>query len=261
MNLYKYIEANDLNLSKNESRIRQYLLENYDTDFSTKKISQDLYMSPSTVSRYLKKIRYESIYKLNADKILDDQNYQELFANIVATKQELLERTIGLNSIDQIREFAYEIDKAKTIYIYGMGYSSLEGKNLQLRLSRIGYRVILLYNRHDMMMLSSSKEMKDSVCLFISQTGETRELIQIANFLKNYKVEKLLITNNRKSSLAKMCDQILIVPKIESGYKIEIIFSEITVNLLLDLIYAVLLMENYEKSIELYMKTCKFLKK
>lgn len=261
MNLYSYIEHNVEGLSKNELRVREYLLNNYHKEFKTTQISNDLFISASTVSRYLKKINYKSIYQLNADKKLDNEDYSKVFERILQMKTELLSKTAEINSVKAVKEFTDILTKVKTIYIYGLGYSSMEGRNLQLRLSRIGYRVILLYNRHDMMMLSSSKEMKNSVCLFISQTGETEELIQTSIFLKEYDVKKLLLTNNPHSTLAKECDHQLLVPKIYSGYLMEIIFSEVTISLLLDFIYAIILLDNYDDSIKVYNKTKLFLKK
>lgn len=257
--LYLYIKENAMNLSKNETLIREYILSHYGQTLSTKIISEALFIALSSVNRYLKKIKYQSIYQFNHDYKKDGNNYRNTFKEIIKFKHQLLDETFACNSDEEIVNFAKIITKARTIYIYGLGYSAYEGRNLQLRLSRIGYHAVLLNNRHDIIMQSSSKEMKDSVCIFISQTGETKELLDICQILSPYNTKRVLITNNVQSKLAKQCDKVLQVPKIYSGYLIETVFSEVCVNLLFDLLYSVILIDNYEEQIVLYNKTKFFL--
>lgn len=258
--LYLYIKENTMNLSKNEILIRKYILNHYGEALSTKIISEALFIAPSSVNRYLKKIKYQSIYQFNHDYKMEGNNYCETFKEIVKFKHHLLDETFACNKEEDIVNFAKVIVQARTIYIYGLGYSAYEGRNLQLRLSRIGYHAVLLNNRHDIIMQSTSKEMKDSVCIFISQTGETKELLDICQILNPYNTKRVLITNDTHSQLASQCDQVLEVPKIYSGYLLETIFSEVCVNLLFDLLYSVVLLDNYEEQLVLYNKTKQFFK-
>lgn len=251
----KYLQSYDFNLSKNEKLVKNYLIKSNEQQISSKKLSKKLFISQSTVSRYLKKIRYKSLKEFNADLIIQNQDLTTNFDDIVNTKISLIKATNQISQQEKFIKIAKQISNARLIYIYGVGYSEIAGRNLQLRLSRIGFNVILLNNRHDIILQSAAKQMNDVVCLFISQTGETHELIEICLFIQKYNVKSYVITNNEHSPMAKMVDEFLLVPKIYIGYKIETIFSEVTVSVILDQLYYTIIDSNYNQCITNYRQT------
>ncbi len=259
--IYEYVKNNKVKLSSNEEKIKQYMLENFDKCNKTSEIAKEIYIAPSGVSRFLKKIKYKNIKHYNKDKKLEEEGIEKILEDIYLEKKKILKETFEMNSIKEIIDFSIVLSQAKIIYLYGLGYSRIEAQNIQLRLSRIGYKIILIKSRHDFIIKGGSHLINSSVFLFLSQTGETKEIIDILDFIKDNNIQTLTITNNRNSTISKFSKKTLLVPKIYSGYKIESIFSEVATALIFDLIYMVILYEDYSNSYKNYQKSIEFLNK
>lgn len=57
----------------------------------------------------------------------------------------------------------------------------------------------------------------DDIVIMMSNSGETKELNDIANYCKRFNVMLILITMNEKSSLAKNCNYLLNIPKVSEA--------------------------------------------
>lgn len=104
--------------------------------------------------------------------------------------------------------YAAEIIKKRqgNIIIIGIGKSGFAGQKIAATLTSLGQRAFFLHPieavHGDVGMLS-----KDDVILAISFSGESKEIVNIATYIKSlFNVPVVSLTNNKKSLLAKLSD-------------------------------------------------------
>ncbi len=247
--------------SSNDHLIREYLLENWDSDEKVLDISKNAYVSPASISRYIKKTRLSSYKnflrqkKLSRDYLIDEIDYNKVFAEITKEKQKLISDT--LNGIDkkQLIESCIEVERAECVYIIGMGYSRNQAEAMCMRLNRIGKKATFIENLQELPFVNEKKDFENCVCIAISQTGDSSSVNKVCNFFISNHVQVVGICCEGKSPMHKLCKYVLQIPKIYSGMYLEAIYSEVTVSATLDYIYTYVLFSNYEKSIKNYNKT------
>lgn len=104
------------------------------------------------------------------------------------------------------------MQKAKgKIIITGMGKSGHIGKKIAASLASTGTPSFFVHpaeaSHGDLGMIS-----EDDVVLAISNSGESKELIDILNYCKRFGINLIAITKNPESSLAKAADIVLQIP-------------------------------------------------
>jgi arabinose-5-phosphate isomerase len=97
--------------------------------------------------------------------------------------------------------------KSRTIVI-GMGKSGLIGRKIAATLASCGTPAIFIHpaeaGHGDLGMI-----LKDDVILAISYSGETREIVDLLNFIKRIGVKLITITGNKHSRLGRYSDVVL----------------------------------------------------
>lgn len=97
--------------------------------------------------------------------------------------------------------------KARVI-VTGMGKSGLVGRKITSTLASCGTPALFIHpaeaGHGDLGMIH-----KDDVLIAISYSGETREIIQLLEFIKRIGIKLIAITGNKRSTLAKFSDVVL----------------------------------------------------
>jgi len=100
--------------------------------------------------------------------------------------------------------------KGKVI-VTGMGKSGLIGKKIAASLASTGTPSFFVHpaeaSHGDLGMITD-----DDVVIAISNSGESRELIDILNYCKRFGIKLIAITKNQDSSLGKAGDVVLLLP-------------------------------------------------
>ncbi|MDR2976592.1 MAG: 6-phospho-3-hexuloisomerase [Streptococcaceae bacterium] len=108
------------------------------------------------------------------------------------------------------------LNSGRRIFILGEGRSGLQGKAFAMRLMHIGFNVFVIGET-----ITPSVQTGD-VLVAISGSGTTSTTIELAEKAKKAGIKILGITSERKSPLAEMANEILIIPgatKTGSGIK------------------------------------------
>lgn len=242
----------------NDRLIKEYLLANWDSDEKILEISKNAYVSPASISRYIKKMRlatYKNFLrqkKLSRKSFAGEIDYEVAFKDIVKLKQNILDETVSLVDKESLIASCSEISSAECVYMVGMGYSRIHAEAMCMRLNRIGKKAIIIENLQELPFVNEQKNLENCVCISVSQTGSTSSVNKICNFFKSNNVPIIGICSIVNSPMGELCEYVLETPKIKSGMYLEAIYSEVTVGAILDFIYTHILFSDYEKSLKNY---------
>lgn len=211
-------------LTKTEQKIAHYVINN-----PTKVISmsvQELVSAIPTSSASI--VRFAKIFcpngfadfklRLSAESELNQKIYDELDPkdSIDDLKDKLSFRInqtlIRTNSILDDTSLAKAIkilNQKETIVSFGIGASHLVAEDFQQKFFRIGKTVITNNDIHVIATILLAKKQQAAV-LIVSNSGETKEAINLARLAKQNKIPIIVLTHKNESVLAKMSDVVLI---------------------------------------------------
>ncbi len=122
---------------------------------------------------------------------------------------EELKHSLDADSLTQALDFMQ--NSKGRIIITGMGKSGHIGKKIAASLASTGTPSFFVHpaeaSHGDLGMIT-----EDDVVIAISNSGESRELIDILNYCKRFGIILIAITKNPESSLAKAGDVVLVLP-------------------------------------------------
>ncbi len=122
---------------------------------------------------------------------------------------EELKHSLDADSLTQALDFMQ--NSKGRIIITGMGKSGHIGKKIAASLASTGTPSFFVHpaeaSHGDLGMIT-----EDDVVIAISNSGESRELIDILNYCKRFGITLIAITKNPQSSLAKAGDVVLVLP-------------------------------------------------
>ena len=132
------------------------------------------------------------------------QCMQEESAAILAAANELDNKTVE-KSILLLKNCS---DNNKKLLLTGVGKSGIVARKLAATFTSIGLTAIYL-NPLDALHGDLGIVEKGDVCIIISNSGETKELVQLIPYLKNKGAKQLGILGKINSSIASQIDIIL----------------------------------------------------
>ena len=132
-------------------------------------------------------------------KKLDEEN---LIDPVLTEINEVLHQ-VDESQLDQVESL---VTKNKRIFVLGSGRSGLMAKGFAMRLMHIGYTVYVIGET-----ITPSIQ-KDDLLIAVSGSGKTENVIELVRKAANNGIEVIGVTSNSASPLAKLSNQILIVP-------------------------------------------------
>lgn len=211
-------------LTKTEQKIAHYVIDN-----PAKVISmsvQELVSAIPTSSASI--VRFAKIFcpngfadfklKLSAESELNQKIYDELDPkdSIDDLKDKLsfrinqtLIRTNGILDDASLAQAIKILSQKETIVSFGIGASHLVAEDFQQKFFRIGKTVITNNDIHVIATILLAKKEQAAV-LIVSNSGETKEAINLARLAKQNKIPIIILTHKNESVLAKMSDVVLI---------------------------------------------------
>ncbi|WP_053360907.1 6-phospho-3-hexuloisomerase [Bacillus sp. FJAT-27251] len=107
---------------------------------------------------------------------------------------------------DEAIHLSTHLREAKRIFVYGEGRSGLMGKAFAMRLMHGGFPVHVIGET----VTPSIKA--DDLLVAISGSGSTGGILEFAAKAKKIGAKVFLVTTNRESKIASICDGILVIP-------------------------------------------------
>lgn len=261
----------ELEFSESEKEIAKYILNHGETvlSMSVKELAKHTYTSPATIVRLCKKIGLEGYndfkIKYSAELQYDLQHTDRIDVNfpfqkddshplichkLASLSQEVIADTVKLIDFNQLHQIVDLIYHYPTIDIYGSGNSLLAAMSFQHKMMRIS-RDVNLRVLHGEQIFMSYNTNPDRIGMIISYSGETNEVIQIAQTLKEKKTPLIVLTSIGDNRLSHYADYILNIGSREKIFtKIAPFASQISMEYLLNVIFSCLFQKDYEQNIQ-----------
>lgn len=257
-----------------EKQLADFILNNKDEviHLSAQLLAQKSKTSPATVVRFSKKLGYKGFQQLKIELAKDQNDEDFSFSDIILENDDIdtlvkktyisnfttLEQTYRLINNFNLEKAIDILTNANTIYIIGVGGSTIICEDLVHKFTRINKKVVFFENFHILLHSLTFIDEKD-VLLAISYSGETKEIIECVKLVS--KAKKIAITQNTKNTLSKIVDISLKVPNEEKEFRIGAISSRFSSFIVSDLLYLGIAKQNIDDTKDKIFKTRNIIKK
>lgn len=261
-------KLNETSFSRTEREVIKFIeqekekIENYSITY----IAKETYTSPSTLVRIAKKLGYSGWNDLKKDYLKEIQylnsHFSGLDANIpfgeddsfinVAYKigqlhKESIEDTLSLIHQENLEDAINILLKGKRIHIMAITNLIYAAQELVFKFRRIG--VDARTYTEDYLLPEAYMISKEDCCIFISYSGQTEPLLEVAEILHNKGVPMIALTSIGDNTLSRLVDTSLYVTTREKSYKkIGAYTSLESIHLLTDILYSCYFQCHYEKN-------------
>ncbi len=220
------IRQNYSNFTTVEKKIADYIFEVGEKmlEKSAQEVASEIGSSSAALVRFSRKLGYDGFsqlkQKLSASYAVheDDEDYYKevndsetpssIKNKLKVRVNHMVETTNAALSDDEIIAAVALIDEAESIFVFGIGASSMVAQDIFQKFSRIGKQVFFIQDAH---LFVSSLSISDRKTIFIgiSMKGETKEVIELARVVRGMEIPIIAITSREESTLGQMSDYIL----------------------------------------------------
>ncbi len=260
MNAYLRIKEYNDSYTATEKLIAEYILENDILQDSAQALGEKTNTSAAAIIRFSKKIGFKgfSDLKMNlaqstkeekqeVDLIFEpEDNISTLVEKGCRLNMNTVLKTYQLINIDTLEASIDLLNNASTIYLFGVGGSSVIGLDIYQKLMRIGKKVIYSADLHVQMTFAQSMDQNDAA-LIISYSGSTTGLVDVARVLHEKQIPFISITQINSNPISKLSTYSLKVPSEEKALRIGAVSSRISSFVITDLLYYGVFKKNFEE--------------
>ena len=242
MNAYLRIKEYNDSYTATEKLIAEYILENDILQDSAQALGEKTNTSAAAIIRFSKKIGFKgfSDLKMNLAQSAKEEKQQEV--DLIFEPEDnistLVEKGCRLNmntvlktyqliNIDTLEQSIDLLNNASTIYLFGVGGSSVIGLDIYQKLMRIGKKVIYNADLHVQMTFTQSMDQNDAA-LIISYSGSTTGLVDVARVLHEKQIPVISVTQINSNPISKLSTYSLKVPSEEKALRIGAVSSRIS---------------------------------
>lgn len=213
--LDSYLNKYKMEFSKTEKIVHDYVIQNpqqviYETMNS---IANKLDVGEASIVRYFKKLGFDNFVRFkmavyNACEDIRIKRDAPFIENITENMVDAIHNTkknVQMNVVNQAAEI---ICNAENVFIAGMGISHTTALDMFSKLLRIGVQASVQNDSHFSYMYTTV--LGDKSCAIIySFSGETEEMIHLAQNCIRNKTKVIAISNYNNSTLASLADVFL----------------------------------------------------
>ncbi|MDO5027267.1 MAG: MurR/RpiR family transcriptional regulator [Tissierellia bacterium] len=222
MSYFDKVESIYPSFTKSEKKIADYVNKNGEkvVFMSMKDLSDEIKVGEATVVRFYKKIGYGGFQDLKLDLVKEDFNEKydktdNFVEEIAANYRSIIDSTTSLLEMNKIKVFVEKIQKAKDIYIYGIGASGIAAKESEASFFRAGLNVKAIIDAHFSAMNSSILTDKSFIIAY-SLSGATKDIYDSLKIAHDNGAFIVVITNYPKSPVGELANLVFTTTKKES---------------------------------------------
>lgn len=193
-------------------------------------------------------------YGILDSNVLETDTPKEIAIKLQSSLNSVIAETVNLLDFVTLEKVVKELQKAKRIFLFGVGSSGLTAEDAKHKLMRIGLQTDALTNNHFMYMQASLLKRGD-VVIGISHSGHSEEVIHSLKIAQRNEAKTIAITHHLRSPITNVSDYVLINGNRQGQLQSDSISTKISQLFVLDLIYALLVQANPEQSIQQKQKT------
>lgn len=264
MNGFIRIKEYEESYTTTEKLISKYILEhgNEVLNYSAQTLGEKTNTSAAAIIRFSKKIGFKGFSDLKMN-LAQSQMTEEPTKDVdIIFKEDddintLVEkgRQLNMNTVLKTYQLINTHDlqhaiqllcNASTIYLFGVGGSSVIANDIQQKLMRIGKKVIYNTDLHIQMTFTQSMT-QDDVALIISYSGTTIGIVDITKTLNTKNIKTISITQLNPNTISKNSTINLKVPNEEKELRIGAVSSRISSFVITDLLYYGVFKDQYKE--------------
>ena len=179
---------------------------------------------------------------------------KEIAVKLQSSLNNVIAETINLLDFEELEEVVSQMRKSQRIFLFGVGSSGLTAEDAKHKLMRIGLQTDAVTNNHFMYMQASLLREGDMV-IGISHSGYSDEVISSLRIARRNHAKTVAITHHIRSPITNVADYVLINGNRQGHMQGDSIGTKMSQLFVLDLIYALLVKADPEKSIRQKQKT------
>ena len=223
-----------------EKRIADYFINQVnDENLSSKAVSQRLYISEASLSRFAKKVGfngYRQFLYAYQDSEYSVKDLDVLTKQVLNFYQKVLEKTYSLIDNDQLIRVAKMLDDYKRIYVYGIASSGVVAREFKLRFMRLGLDVDYLAETHSIRM-NITRIDQNSLVFGISVSGRTTEVVDGLKAAKEKGAKTVMLSAFDIHKYRQYYDELILMSGLKNLAVSDKISPQIPALIMIDILY------------------------
>ncbi|MEI5991180.1 MurR/RpiR family transcriptional regulator [Enterococcus crotali] len=267
MDAIKIIRQKYKDFSKVNRKIADYILKDPTLVLSltANEIASNSGTSPASVTRFSKSLTFDSWEELklaiatkqgaeHTPKAIDPivaatDSIETLCAKVESLLNTTIEDLFDLIDKQALKRSIDAIKQAETVYLIGIGSSSLTAYDLYHKFNRAGKKAVFNYDVHmQFEFLNYSKP--EDVLIAISYSGLSKEVLIACEIARQNKSKIIFITRNESERIVKVSDEVLLVPANEHLLRVGAVASIASTMAVGDVLYLGSIQDDLETTIE-----------
>jgi DNA-binding MurR/RpiR family transcriptional regulator len=248
-------------LNPTERRIVEWLIikGNISQETSLREVAAALEVSEPLLVKVAKKVGFsgfremrtalisyfESLPYEREEEITEHDSLDNVLDKVFSNSIQVLKEARSVADAATIGKAARLIFQARRVIIFGVGGSASVGMDFEHKLLRIGI-ISHAYSDFHLMLMAASQLDKKDVVIAISQSGETREMLNAAHTAIANKAKLICITNDNGSPLSQCSDLSIFSPAMSGPLLGQNAVARIVQLNLLDSLFIAILLEDYQ---------------
>ncbi|MCI8852124.1 MAG: MurR/RpiR family transcriptional regulator [Lachnospiraceae bacterium] len=225
-----------------EKSIADFFIQNQEKiDLSSKAVSDRLYVSEASLSRFAQKCGYrgyrEFMYQYEVTFVENQDSMTGNTRMVLNIYQELLHKTYRLVDEEQIRRIAQYLDNAERVVVCGKGSSGHAAAEMEMRFMRIGVRIDSLQDS-DLIRMQAIFQDQNSLVIGISISGEAEEVLYLLRESSKRGAKTVLITAQEEDRFYNYCTEVVMMPSLQHLNQGNVISPQFPILLMMDIIYS-----------------------
>ncbi|BDP94851.1 hypothetical protein EfmGK941_18560 [Enterococcus faecium] len=221
MSVISRIESMMEDYSSAEKKLANYIIGNIEKvpTMTANELAEASGLSAPTVVRFSKKIGFQSLtdFKITISTELQtgiDEGFSDIEANesFYSIKNKLgnnaqvaIKETVDILEEETIQKVVECLESAETVFLYGVGASSLVVEDILQKWSRVGKPIIFEKDIHVLLPQLVSNE-KKKVLWLVSNSGRSADVVALAELAKSMNIEIIALTQFGNNPLSKIAD-------------------------------------------------------
>lgn len=254
--IFSEISKKELSYTKTEKLIAEHILKLGEkiVSYSSFDLAKELNVSQSAIMKFVKKTSGVGFteFKILLGKEYDRENYQEMILKHDSislidpiekvSKAIILESITALSNTNEqlnltkIKECIDSIDKAKRVFILGLGSSALPALDLASKLMKIGITAIW-YQDADSIQAAALSSNQEDIFIAFSYSGKTKKILEILTTAKENKAKVVVVTKNVSSPQSKLADIVIEIISNETELRTSAMSSRIVFFSIVDILF------------------------
>ncbi|MDB1654325.1 MurR/RpiR family transcriptional regulator [Enterococcus durans] len=224
MGVISHIKSMMEEYSSAEKKLADYIINNVEKipTMTANELAESAGLSAPTVVRFSKKIGYQSLtdFKINISTELQtgiDEGFSDIQPNesFYSIKNKLgnnaqvaIRETVDVLKEEKIQEVVQSLEGAETVFLYGVGASSLVVEDIVQKWSRVGKPIIFEKDIHVLLPQLVSNETK-KVLWLISNSGNTADVVAVGELAKDLGIPVIALTQFGTNHLSRIADVVI----------------------------------------------------